>query len=263
MQKTNALALRDLTDGLAAFQIWGRLAWHDIKQRYRRSILGPFWLTLSAAIFIGAVGVLYAAFFNQEPSEYLPYLAIGVVVWTLLATSMNESCMVFVQTEQIMKQVKLPLTTHVCRMLWRNVLIFLHNFMIVPVVIVATGKGLSWHIALLPVCFLLILWNCLWSALILGIVCARFRDIPQIVANLVQLAFFLSPIMWVPSILGERQWIAQYNPVFHLLELFRAPLLDARIPVASLMICLLIALVGSLLCLAMLARYRHRVPYWI
>ena len=259
----SVLALCDVANGLAAFHIWGRLGWHDIKQRYRRSVLGPLWLTLSAAIFIGAIGVLYSAFFRQETSEYLPFLAVGVIVWTLLSTSMIEACVVFVQAEQIMKQVKLPLTTHICRMLWRNVLVFAHNLIIVPVVILAAGKGLSWHVVLLPLSLLLLLWNCLWGALMLGIVCARYRDIPPIVGNLVQIAFFLSPIIWVPSILSHRTWVADYNPVYHLVELFRAPFLEARIPVASFIVCLLTACVGSLLCWALLARYRHRVPYWI
>src|SRR5262245_26772007 len=258
-----ALALRDVANGLAAFHIWGRLGWHDIKQRYRRSVLGPFWLTLSAAIFIGTIGMLYGAFFDQETSEYLPFLAIGVIVWTLLAGSMNEACVVFVQAEQIIKQVKLPLTTHVCRMLYRNVLVFMHNLLIVPVVLVATGKGLSWHVVLLPLSFLLLLLNCLWSALMLGIVCTRYRDIPPIVANGLQIAFFLSPIIWVPSILSHRTRVADYNPVYHLVELFRAPLMEARIPVASFIVCILTALAGSLLCWALLARYRHRVAYWI
>jgi lipopolysaccharide transport system permease protein len=263
MRNSSVLALRDVASGLAAFHIWGPLGWHDIKQRYRRSVLGPLWLTLSAAVFIGAIGVLYAAFFRQETSEYVPFLAIGVIVWTLLSTSVNEGCVVFVQAEQIMKQVKLPLTTHACRMLCRNALIFMHNVVIVPVVILAAGKGLSWHIALLPLSLVLLLWNCLWSALVLGIVCARYRDVPPIVANLVQIAFFLSPIIWAPSVLRGRTWVADYNPIYHLVELFRAPFLEGRIPVASFVVCLATALAGSLLCVVLLARYRHRVPYWV
>jgi lipopolysaccharide transport system permease protein len=263
MQSAATLALRDVAEGLLAAHIWLRLGWHDIKQRYRRSLLGPFWLTVSMAVFIAAIGILYAKFFNQSARDFLPFLAIGIIVWTLISTAINEACMVFVHAAQIVKQVKLPLTVHVCRMLYRNAVIFLHNFLIVPALILLVGKPLSWHVLSLLVGFALVLWNCLWICLILAIASIRFRDIPPVIGSVVQLAFFLSPIMWVPEILGEALWVAHYNPVFHLIELFRAPVLEARIPLLSYGVCFVIAFIGSIFCFAVLVRCRHRVAYWI
>ena len=263
MNRYKALAVKDLRDGALAWHIWGNLGWQDVKLRYRRSMLGPLWLTLSAAIFIGMIGVLYARFFSQRTGDFVPHVAVGFIVWTLIVSVVNESCVVFVQGENILKQVNLPVTVHVWRMVWRNVLIFFHNFVIVPIVIVIVGKPLTLYALVLPVSLALLIWNCFWVAVILATICARFRDIPPIVQNVAQLLFFISPIMWTPDFLGSRIWVAHYNPIYHLIELFRAPLLEMRIPAGSFAVCVVMALVGSGLCYSLLVRFRHRITYWL
>jgi lipopolysaccharide transport system permease protein len=254
MNRHTALTLRDLRDGAMSWHIWGHLAWQDVRLRYRRSMLGPLWLTLSAAIFIGVIGTLYGRFFGQSSTDFVPHLAVGFIVWTLMVQIVNEACVVYIQAENILKQVNLPLTVHIWRMVWRNVLIFLHNFAIVPIVILLAGK---------PVALALLLWNCFWLAIVLAATCTRFRDVPPIVANVAQLLFFISPIMWTPDFLGNRIWVAHYNPIYHLIELFRAPLLESRIPLTSVAVCIVMGLIGSAFCFALLSRFRHRIAYWL
>src|SRR5436309_2115402 len=134
------LAITDLQAGLRRFELWGILGWHDIRQRYRRSVIGPFWLTISTAVMVGAMGFLYARIFKQDVSTYLPYLAVGLVVWGTISTMVNESCTVFTAAEQIIKQIRVPLTTHVCRLAWRNAIIFAHNAIILAVVMLWYGS---------------------------------------------------------------------------------------------------------------------------
>ena len=179
-----------------SYHVWATLGWQDIKQRYRRSVLGPFWLTISTGVMVAGIGLLYARIFHQETKDYIPYLAIGLVVWNFLAALVNESCQAFVASDQIIKQVKLPLTTHVSRVIWRNVIMFGHNAVILLVVELIYRKGSALSLALVLPGLLLILLNGLWVCLLLGVLCARFRDIPQIIANLVQVTFFMTPIMW-------------------------------------------------------------------
>ena len=255
--------LEDLRRGLLAFELWGYLGWHDIRQRYRRSLLGPFWLTLSTAIFVGAIGFLYAKFFGQPLARFLPFVAIGFIVWVMIQTSVTEACTVFIDAESVIKQIRMPFSAHVSRMLFRNVVIFLHNFAIVPVVMLAVGLSFRWALLILPVSLLLLAWNCFWVALVLATVCTRFRDIPPIVTSLLQLVFFVSPVIWLPEILGNRGWVAEFNPVHHFMELFRAPALDGRVPLSSLGVALAIALAGTALAFAVFARFRHRLAYWL
>jgi len=256
-------ALADLLGGILTYHVWATLGWQDIKQRYRRSILGPFWLTISTGIMVAGIGFLYARIFRQETADYIPYLASGLVVWNFLAGLINESCQAFIASDQIIKQVRLPLTTHVSRVVWRNVIMFGHNAVILLVIELIYRKGSALSVVLILPGFFLILLNGFWACLLLGVLCARFRDIPQIIANLVQVTFFMTPIMWQSGVLGNRTYLAEWNPFFHAIELMRAPLLGAAYPLNSAIFMCLMFAIGFPLSLALFARYRARVPYWV
>ncbi len=256
-------AVADLLGGVLTYHVWATLGWQDIKQRYRRSVLGPFWLTISTGVMVAGIGLLYARIFHQESKDYIPYLAIGLVVWNFLAALVNESCTAFIAADQIIKQVKLPLTLHVSRVIWRNVIMFAHNAVILLVVELIYRKGSLLSLVLVLPGFLLILLNGLWVCLLLGVLCTRFRDIPQIIANLVQVTFFMTPIMWQLGLLGSRSYIAEWNPFFHAIELLRAPLLSQAYPVSSLVFLCVMFAIGFPLSLALFTRYRARVAYWV
>ena len=256
-------AVADLFGGVLTYHVWATLGWQDIKQRYRRSVLGPFWLTISTGVMVAGIGLLYARIFNQETKDYIPYLAIGLVVWNFLAALINESCTAFIAADQIIKQVKLPLTIHVSRVIWRNVIMFAHNAVILLIVELIYRKGSLLSVVLVLPGLLLILLNGLWVCLLLGVLCARFRDIPQIITNLVQVTFFMTPIMWQFGLLGSRSYLAEWNPFFHAIELVRAPLLSAGYPVSSLVFLCLMFAFGFPLSLALFTRFRARVAYWV
>ena len=256
-------AVRDIREGLGNYHVWGLLGWQDIRQRYRRSVIGPFWLTLSALIMLGTMGLLYARLLNQPVDQYLPHLAVGLIVWGSILATVTESCLVFVAAEQIIKQVRLPLTTHVCRLVCRNAIIFAHNVVILVLAAYWTGSLTSPALLTLPFALIALLLNGLWLGLMLGILCARFRDIPQIITNLMLIGFFVTPIVYRPEVLGDRAWVAGLNPFHHLIEVVRAPIVGAGVPTASWIFVAGLTLVGSLATLFLLARFRSRVPYWI
>ena len=173
-----------------SYPLWMSLGWQDIKQRYRRSALGPFWITLSLGVTVVMMGFLYAKLFKQDIRLYLPYLATGMVIWSLISTIVNESAAVFIQAEGIIKQIPMPFGIHILRMIWRNVIIFFHNMVVVLVILVFFKINPSWNIVFFPVAILLIIINGYWVGILLGILGTRFRDIVQIVTNVVQILFF-------------------------------------------------------------------------
>lgn len=260
-------AWKDFWGGLALYSIWSMLAWQDIRQRYRRSVIGPFWLTISSAIMIGSLGILYSALFHQVIKSYLPFLAIGIIIWGFISTVLNEACNVFISVEGMMKQLRLPLTVHVCRMVWRNLIIFFHSFVVLLVVIIWADISINFEFFILPLVLILYCLNALFVGLILGIVCTRFRDVGPLVANFVQLLFFVTPIMWGPEILTARNadmtWVAYFNPAYHYIEIFRTPLLGKPFPQASWLIVAMTTFVGWGITIWMLKKYRHRVAYWL
>jgi len=257
------LALEDLYFGLRRSQVWRVMAWQDIKQRYRGSVLGPFWVTLSMGIHTAALGVLYSTLFKVPDETYIPYLALGLVVWTLIATSLIEGCNTFVAAEGIVRQVRMPYSVHLLRVLTRNLIVFCHN---VPIGLAAL---LLFAIAPTAVAWLaipgllLLVANLIWACLLLGIVCTRFRDVTQIVTSVVQLVFFITPIMWPPDLLGQHAWIAELNPIFALIDLVRSPLMGMTPQPTSWTIAVVAAVAGSAVTLAVFVRFRRRIAYWI
>jgi len=256
-------AVKDLIDGARAYPIWGRLGWQDIRQRYRRSLLGPFWITISAAAMIGGIGMLYSQLLHQQTDQYIPFLAVGLLVWFLFAALINDACLSFIGAEQFIKQVKLPLTVHVWRLVWRNLIIFGHNILILVPVFVYYHRSIDERALFSVAGLLLVAIDGFMAGIVLGLVCARFRDVPPIVSNLVQLGFFLTPVMYQTQALGHQEWIAQVNPFFHFLQIVRAPLLGLEVPLDSWAFALGASLVCLLVTLAMFSRYRARIAYWV
>jgi ABC-type polysaccharide/polyol phosphate export permease len=258
-----ALAIQDLGNALASAHVWTMMAWQEIKQRYRRSTLGPFWLTISTGILVGAMGPLYGRLFGQDIASYFPYLAVGIIIWLLIAALISESGLVFSAAEQYITQIRMPYTVHVLRMVSRNVIIFAHNFVIVILILVAFIPG--WYrTALLAVPGLLaVLLNGIWLGILLGMLCIRFRDILPIISSLVQVAFFLTPVMWKKEMLGHYQWAADINPLYHFMEVVRAPLLGQIPSAVSWAAVIGVTIAGFATTIVLFARYRARIPYWI
>lgn len=258
-----SLALQDLTSGVGSIYIWPMLGWLEIKQRYRRSVLGPFWLTLSSGVMVAAMGPLYGRLFNLDLPTYLPFLAVSLILWALIGGLIAESCQVFIAAEGFIKQIKLPYTVHVMRVIWRNMIIFGHNLIVIAVVLLVFPPSWSWHLLLFPLAIFLLAVNAIWMGLLLGLVCARFRDIPPIVTSLLQVAFFLTPVMWRPEMLGRHQWALLWNPLYYFLEIVRAPLLGQGFSPSLWGGVVLITVVGFAVTILLFGRFRARIPYWV
>lgn len=256
-------AADDLLEGLAFWRLWGAMGWQDVRNRYRRSVLGPFWLTLSMATLAGSLALVYGSIFNIPVHDYIGYLCIGLAIWSLFSSSLLDSCQGFLGSEYIIKQTRLPYSAYLFRIIWRNIIIFLHNIVVFFVMISFLGDwpgtvGL-WAI---PGVILLVL-NMTWLSILIAVLCVRFRDIPPIVSNLTQLIFLTTPIMWKSEALGSRQYLVEYNPVLHIIEIVRAPLLGFPPSWYSWAVSLLLVVAGSGVTFAMFARVRARIAYWL
>ena len=263
----NSFALRkafhDFKDGLALWPLWVRLGWNDILQRYRRSVLGPFWLTASMAIMVISLGILYAELFNAPIRDFLPFLCVGLLVWNLIASYLTEGGTLFTGSESYIKQIRLPYSVYVYRSAWSKLIIFAHNFIIYFGILLyfEIWPGAVALLALPGLLFVLI--NGAAASLVIGMVSARFRDVPQLINSVVQIIFFVTPIMWQPELLRNRTYIAEYNPFFHLIEVVRAPLLGNMPSNMSYWAVLLITAINIAVVGAFFVRFRSRISYWV
>ena len=267
----SARALQDVRDGWGHRELWGHLGWQDIRQRYRRSLLGPLWITISMAVTAIALGILYAGLFGNSLEEQLPYILVGFIVWAFISGCISEGSDVFIANEGLIKHLPAPITVHVMRMVWRQVLFFAHNLAVYAVMLIIFPQPLGWaSLAAIPA-FVLLVLNGAWVALAAGIVSTRFRDLTPITQSIVQLMFFMTPIVWIygdllnspnPSI-AERARIAEFNPFLHFLEIIRAPMLGADQHLRHWLVVLGITVLGWALTFLIMRRYRARVAYWV
>jgi lipopolysaccharide transport system permease protein len=265
MSATNKSALADIRAALQQYPLVMLLGWQDLRQRYRRSSLGAFWLTLSMGMMIGTIGLVFGQIFNTPIDVYLPFLSVGMIFWGLMTSVITESCVGFTAAEAIIKQLPIPLFVHILRVLWRNLLILAHNIAILPIVFLVFGKPLTLAALLFLPGLLIVLLNLLWVSLLLGVVCTRYRDLPQIVSNLLMVLFYVTPVMWTPESLPRSagRYLLDANPAYHLLEVVRAPLLGTAPALASWAFSLALTVVGWGLTIWVYGRYRKRIPYWL
>lgn len=259
------VSLIDLMGAFEKIHLALMLGWQDIKQRYRRSKLGPFWLTISMGIMISMIGIIFGQALSVPIKEYLPFIASGIIFWTFISTSIKEGSSSFIQSAGMIRQLALPLTLYPMRILWRNIVVLGHNLVIFPIVLIIVGKGLNLNLFWIVPGFLLLVLNIFWITVFLGVCCTRFRDLPPIVASLIQVFFYLTPIIWMPGSVRARvaTWIVNTNPAYHLLELVRAPLLGYCPSMLSWQVAICMGVLGSLLALIFFGAYKKRIAYWI
>jgi ABC-2 type transport system permease protein len=263
-------AVRDLSQGLRTSELWLHLGWQDIKQRYRRSVLGPLWITVATGVTAVAMGLLYGELFGMDIKVFLPYVALGFIFWNFIQSSILEGSAVFSANEGLIKQLPAPVSVHVYRVVWRQLIIFAHNIVIIAIIFAIFPPPLNWTVLLVIPAIGLFVLNAIWVSIVFGILSTRFRDIGQLLTTVVQLVFFMTPIIWstqsLTSATGEessRLKIVELNPMFHYLEITRGPLLGESVQFYHWAIVIGCTVVGWVLAMLVMRNYRARVAYWV
>jgi ABC-type polysaccharide/polyol phosphate export permease len=258
-------AAADLLDGLRQWDLWGRLGWLEIKRRYHRTMIGPFWSAISLGAFVMALGGVGAGLWSQQVKNYLPFLAAGMVVWVFMSTVITESCGLFIASTGLFRQMRFNYSVLAYALVYRNFVVFLHNMLVYVVIFLIYSPGNFGAATLLAVPGMaLVLVNCVWIALLFGMVCLRFRDLQQLVTTLIQIAMFVTPIFWPPESLHGIMHIVyvELNPLYHLITIVRAPLLN-QVPSLEVYVATgLITAVGWTVTYACFRYFRRRIAYW-
>ncbi|WP_245614431.1 ABC transporter permease [Actinokineospora inagensis] len=281
-----ARAGKDIRDGLAARELWGHLGWQDIKQRYRRSVIGPLWITMSMGVTAAGLGLLYSQLFGVAINTFLPYLTVGFIVWGFVLGCLTEGADSFIANEGLIKHLPAPLTVYALRTVWRQTLMLLHNMLVYFIVLALffgslsepyrlsehgpLQPGLGWSALLAIPAFVLLALNGGWVALLFGIISTRYRDIPQVINALTNLMFYVTPIVWPVDVLtnklGAGDWrlvLIELNPLYHFVQILRAPLIGSEQSWHHWVVVGAITVVGWALAFVAMRNYRARVSYWV
>ena len=256
-------AAADFAQSFRVHQLWVALALNDVVARYRGSMLGPLWITLTTAIFVAGIGVVYSQLMHVDPAAYVPWMATGIVLWNLVSGMVLEGADAMIAAAGIIRQTAQPLPMFIWRVVLRGLINFLHQIIVIFVVAAIFGYLFKINLPLAAFGLVLTVVNTSWMALIASIVSARFRDTQQVIASVMQLVFFMSPVLWRPQDLTSAKVVLALNPVYHMLEAVRDPLLGGGVPPLSIAFLLCLAVLGWSLAFGLFALVRRRLVHYL
>lgn len=255
----------DLVEGLRRWDVFVRLGWFEVKRRYRRTIIGPLWGTLNLSVFILALGTVGGGLLNRNFSDYLPFLATGMILWVYISSVISESCSLFISSHNLFRQMQFSYSLLAYALVWRNIVVFLHNLAAYFIIFLLTVPHLVtiWTLLVIPGIAILIL-NSVWVAMLLGMICLRFRDLQQLIATFIQIGIFVTPVFWPPdSLNGIRRLIfVELNPLYSLMEVVRAPLLGHAASQVVYLTAIGITIAGWTVTFFLFQTFRKRIAYW-
>jgi lipopolysaccharide transport system permease protein len=249
--------------GTRQVDLWSTLAWYDIILRYRRSMLGPIWITLSMGILLLGMGPLYAGLMDVPMETFFPHLTLGIVLWNFFSTTLNEACQIFIGAAAYLKQAAVPRSVFVWRSLARHVIFLAHHGLLyIPVAIWA---GITWSPRMLVAVggLVVVIVNLHAFSITLGFLSARFRDVPNIVGSSLQLLMFLTPVFWFPEKLTQRPRFVLYNPFAQLLDIVRVPLMGGLPAPGTLWFLGFFTILNVAVAAIVYRRCRRHVVYWV
>jgi ABC-type polysaccharide/polyol phosphate export permease len=253
----------DFQETQKRFSLSLNLAMQDIRARYRGSVIGPWWITLASGSLVLGIGISYTFLFHVAVEKLLPYVAVGIVFWSFISTSISEGGESFVTSAAIMRQSSLPLPIFILRSILRNLINLGHQLVIVIGVLawfrIFPGVGILWAILGL----LAIVFNIGWTTMIVALASARFRDIPQIVSSVLQFIFFMSPIFWIVPPALAHSFAVESNPFYFAIQVVRTPLLDGTAPLHELASLIFTGSIGWIVALIFYTLTRRRVVHYL
>jgi ABC-type polysaccharide/polyol phosphate export permease len=258
-----SMALRDLRLSFSKLDLAWALARHDLVSRYRGSILGPFWITLSMGLMVAGIGLLYARLFEMSLDAFIPHVALGIVFFGLISGLVTEGCSTFVQASGILSQTSLPIFTFLWRTVLRNLLNLAHHLVIVLAVLILYGLWRTANVPLATVGLLLVILNGAWASMLVGIASARFRDVPQLVISIMQFAMFMTPVFWTTERFPDRHAVLMLNPFHHMLSAVRGPLMGEHVDPHSWLILTAMAVGGWGFTFALFTLTRRRIVHYL
>ena len=245
--------------------MWWTLTWQSIKSQYRRTYLGPWWITVQQVIFVAGLSLLFGLLLKQDLQTFVPYVTIGFIAYTWMTGMLQGGANTIVQNGAAIKTAPGPLSMYALGNFAGNTIQFAHDSIVIVAVLILFQVHVTWTIVLVPVALAVIALNGIAIGLWLGPVCARYRDVGQLVNSIVRILFFFTPIFWVPTDLSNAQIaaLAGWNPLAYFLQFLRTPLLGEPLSAAIVIGTIVFTVANCLIALVHFSRTRDRLAYWL
>jgi ABC-type polysaccharide/polyol phosphate export permease len=259
----NISAFGEVLESFRRWRLWVLLGWHDLKQRYYRTFLGPLWMTFGLLIFVSGMGVFWGVLLKVEVRTFIPYFCAGLISWQSIAKPLSEGATSFISGTSIIQTTRVPLLMHPLRLTMRTLSTYFHALIAYFVVAIVLSVPVNaYSLAIFPA-FAVIFINCFWVSTLLGMIGARFRDLPPMIDAIIPFLFFLTPILWRPKMLGSWAFTVQYNPLAHFIEVLRNPLLGQPSSPLSYGVVAAVTVIGLIGTFLFFRRFRSRIIFWL
>jgi len=252
---------QELLETIRAWPRWTRLAALDVALQYRRSVLGPIWLSLNMLVMIVGMGLVYGVVFQADLESYIPYVASGLLAWGLLSAFFNDGAHTFTQNAHVIKNLRQPLLFFVCKSVTRQSIVAAHYFLVLVPIYILFPHTVNANLMLAVPALCLYLINGFAIVVIVGMVCSRFRDMPNAINNVLQVIFFLTPIFWLDTSLVTRRFIVDANPFYHFLTILRYPLIGQVPSLTNWLVVVCITFVLLIVAGLMFNRFRWQIVH--
>lgn len=238
------------------------LGWIEVHLKYTRSLLGPFWITLSACILISGMTIVNLSLFGLNIEEVMPWIAVGIIMWNYVALTIEESLGIF--DDQKILNIKIEPFDIIAVQICKNLIILLHNFVILVPIIIIFNLPISKNYFYLFYGFAVFVINSFSFSIIFGILCLRYRDFVLIIKNLLFLLFLMTPIFWIPvNLSNNRIAFVDYNLLFQIIQTIRDPLLGNPISNFCILLTSIFTLVFLFISIIVYKKFKTRIVFWI
>lgn len=239
------------------------LAWMDTRARYKKTLIGPLWLTVTNLIGVFGLSIVWANLLNEDMSSFVPSLSVGMIIWQIIAVTIGEGPSVFRWQSLMIRNVSMPIWFFVARALSRQVINLIHNFLIVIVVIWYFNVHVELETLLVIPGILLVILNLFWITYILALLGTRFRDLEYLTGAVLPILFFISPVIFRPDRLPVNMEIIWLNPLSYFIEVVRAPVLGKIPDHHTYIVMTTLLITGSITAYCMHKIYSKRLAFWV
>lgn len=262
----NRSLIRDYVEALRYPGFWIYSTWLEVVTRHRRTRLGLLWALMPPVLYAFGLGGFLARVQGSDPSEFIAHICIGYVIFRFITVALSEATTACIAHASFILDGRVRLTDYVLRVIAKALFYLLLS---TPVVAVALymSPTFQWEglFVVIPALILVIL-NIAWMGVIATIIGARMPDASELVGSALMVSFLFTPIVWHISQTPPgtiRGAIARANPLFHFMEIVRAPLLGEPIERLTYIYLAVLLPVGSALAVWVYRRFARYVPLWV
>ena len=228
------------TDSFSNYRIWSHLGWRDLRAQYARTKIGPWWSAASLAAVVTGSSIAMALVGDSRALSLTPGFAIGLSIWTVISSSLNDGADLFEADRSLLLNSTLDPMSLVFRVIWRNLIIFFHTLPIVAIALWLGEYKFTPHLVLLIPLTALVLPALIAPVAIFASLTLWRRDLKSLLPSIIQVSFFLTPILWSPPETGPMVVVFNLNPAAWFIELVKEAVLNSNFRTDLLIRCLFV-----------------------